>query len=615
MAFKARPPPTFSPSSSNFNLFREWRSEFETYVAVTTFFSAEIDSVTKQARLNNLAGSDFAKFVRQNLIVDENTTIDQILDGVASCLKPKRFDLQNREKLFSLKQSHLSAVKFLEELRELYDLSNYGDTIHKNELIRDLFIAGLSLNEAKCIIHQQDSEKLTIDRSLHLVSSFESVNSSTNSKSTPDVSVCSMNNTTIRSPTSVWKCFGCGSTTKHLRSACPAFKFNCNKCGKVGHFSRVCRSFYNSNQRSINSMDTVENMENTTINSLNINSMTNNPKNKRKTITVNINNKTIPSILIDSGSDITVLSYDLCRKIKLSFQKIYQPPKVIGANGALIRLIGRIENACIETKEGILLDTVWIAENLNSEAILGNSSLSAFKALNINYGGHLPPLHIQELSTVRPKTFADCPPVSCFPEKPVNPIRAASRRQSLEDKNFIKEELRNLIQTGKIQKSNSPWRSQAFVVRESGRKPRMVIDYAQTVNRVTSLDAYPIPLVSELLEQVSQYHFFSYIDLKSAFHQFALRPDECSLTAFEADNRLWEFKCVPFGLRNSPAAFNRALQELLCDLPGLHIYMDDIVIGGKSKEEHDTNLQKFLERAKLKILPFLKRKVFLEELS
>ena len=158
MAFKARPPPTFSPSSSNFNLFREWRSEFETYVAVTTFFSAEIDSVTKQARLNNLAGSDFAKFVRQNLIVDENTTIDQILDGVASCLKPKRFDLQNREKLFSLKQSHLSAVKFLEELRELYDLSNYGDTIHKNELIRDLFIAGLSLNEAKCIIHQQDSE-------------------------------------------------------------------------------------------------------------------------------------------------------------------------------------------------------------------------------------------------------------------------------------------------------------------------------------------------------------------------------------------------------------------------------------------------------------------------
>ena len=138
----------------------------------------------------------------------------------------------------------------------------------------------------------------------------------------------------------------------------------------------------------------------------------------------------------------------------------------------------------------------------------------------------------------------------------------------------------------------------------------MVVDYAQMVNRVTPLDAYPIPLVADLLDQVSQYKFFSYIDLKSAYHQFALHSEEYKFTAFEANGQLWEFKSIPFGLRNSPAAFNRALQNLLGDLPGVHTYMDDIVIGGKTIEEHNKNLQLFLDREKSKNLTISHKKVF-----
>ena len=125
----------------------------------------------------------------------------------------------------------------------------------------------------------------------------------------------------------------------------------------------------------------------------------------------------------------------------------------------------------------------------------------------------------------------------------------------------------------------------------------MVIDYSQTINRVTHLDAFPIPLVSELLEQVGQYRIFSYIDLKAAFHQFRLDPKEWYLTVFEADGRLWEFTCIPFGLRNSPAAFNRALRDIIGDLPGVVIYLDDVVIGGRDLDEHNHNLQTFLNRA------------------
>ena len=312
-------------------------------------------------------------------------------------------------------------------------------------------------------------------------------------------------------------------------------------------------------------------------------------------------------MIVDTGADITVLSQQLCRKLGIQFQQCSSPPKAVGASGNPIKIIGRIVDACIEISDRFFIDTIWVAQHLNSDAILGRSSLSAFQALTIQYGGHLSPLQVQEISSDTSK-FADCNPVSCFPSIPTTPIRAPSRRHSLEDKQFMRAEVTRLLREGKIQQSNSSWRSQAFVIRENGRKPRMVIDYAQTVNRVTPLDAYPLPLASDLLDRISQYTIFSYINLKDAFHQFRLKPGEYHLTAFEADQKLWEFKTIPFGLRNSPAAFNRALNDLLDGLPGLFIYMDDIVIAGKTKLEHDTNLQLFFDRITSKHLQISKEK-------
>ena len=127
-AFKARPPPTFSPSTNDYNAFNEWRREFDTYVLVTTFFEDTVDLPVQQARLFNLAGPDFAKYVRQNVTVTATTTLATILDGVGNTLKPTRFDLQNRAKLFTHKQSQISAAKFLEERYANYTISQTMET-------------------------------------------------------------------------------------------------------------------------------------------------------------------------------------------------------------------------------------------------------------------------------------------------------------------------------------------------------------------------------------------------------------------------------------------------------------------------------------------------------
>ena len=103
-------------------------------------------------------------------------------------------------------------------------------------LTRDLFITGIAYKEARCLIYQQDSDQLTIDQCVHLVSSFESVcsplSSSKSTELSADMLVISIRTMSRTRPS--WNYYGCGSTTPHPRHQCPTFKLTCHHCNKVG---------------------------------------------------------------------------------------------------------------------------------------------------------------------------------------------------------------------------------------------------------------------------------------------------------------------------------------------------------------------------------------------
>ena len=96
-----------------------------------------------------------------------------------------------------------------------------------------------------------------------------------------------------------------------------------------------------------------------------------------------------------------------------------------------------------------------------------------------------------------------------------------------------------------IHPSTSPWRAQIFVVQDSSnpyRRKRLCVDFSQTINLFTELDAYPLPRIDDMVNRMAEYSVFSTFDLKSAYHQVEITSEDRIYTAFEANGKLYEFK-------------------------------------------------------------------------
>jgi len=178
------------------------------------------------------------------------------------------------------------------------------------------------------------------------------------------------------------------------------------------------------------------------------------------------------------------------------------------------------------------------------------------------------------------------------------PVASKSRRYSQEDQAFIEAEVGRLRAADVTEPSMSPWRAQVLVVKQKEKK-RLVTDYYSTVNRFTVLDAYPLPNIEDLVNKVAQDKYYSSIDLRQAYYQVPLLPEERHFTAFEAAGHLYQHKRLKFGVTNGVSAFQRTVDAFIKNnhLQKMYEYLDDLTVTGATLEEHDRNLKLLLDTA------------------
>lgn len=183
-----------------------------------------------------------------------------------------------------------------------------------------------------------------------------------------------------------------------------------------------------------------------------------------------------------------------------------------------------------------------------------------------------------------------------------DPIYVKPYRQPQVVTDEINRQVEKLLKDNVIQESHSPWSAPVHLVPKkqdaTGEvKHRMVIDYRR-LNDITIDDRYPLPNITELFDKLGRSTMFSTLDLASGYHQVELREEDREKTAFSTQSGHWEFLRMPFGLKCAPATFQRAVNNVLRGLQGLHcmIYMDDIIIYSSSLEEHIKDLRNVFER-------------------
>ena len=187
------------------------------------------------------------------------------------------------------------------------------------------------------------------------------------------------------------------------------------------------------------------------------------------------------------------------------------------------------------------------------------------------------------------------------------PIRQRPRRIPFAREQEVEDMIRDMKENGVIEPSSSPWCSPVVLVKKKDGSTRFCVDYRR-LNDVTKKDSYPLPRIDDTLDSLCGMTWFSTLDLKSGYWQVDLDPQDKEKTAFSTGKGLWQFKTMPFGLCNAPATFERLMEHVLAGMLGetCLVYLDDIIIMGRSFEDHFQKLEKVFEKlqsANLKLSP------------
>ncbi|KAL5583072.1 hypothetical protein UlMin_015514 [Ulmus minor] len=211
---------------------------------------------------------------------------------------------------------------------------------------------------------------------------------------------------------------------------------------------------------------------------------------------------------------------------------------------------------------------------------------------------------VKEFLDVFPKDLPGIPPdreiefkIDLLPG--TAPISKAPYRMAPAELRELQMQLQDLIKKQFIRPSYSLWGAPVLFVKKKDGTMRMCIDY-RDLNKVTIKNKYPLPRIDDLFDKLRGTTTFSKIDLRSGYHQLKVRESDVPKTAFRSRYGHYEFLVMSFGLTNAPAAFmdlmNRVFKPFLDKF--VIVFIDDILVYSRSKEEHEEHLRITLQTLK-----------------
>ena len=410
---------------------------------------------------------------------------------------------------------------------------------------------------------------------------------------------------------------GCPSCfTAHSRRECPYKSHICKKCSRKGHLSSVCMS------RDINAIEENELFSEATGGSESAHSVFHldrpvvNQNGKQIWFKTKLNNKPT-EMQWDTGATCSMINRD-------TYHTIGTPP-ITASNITLksygnttIKVIGEcVVNVVLgnKTVSNLKLLIVDLADSPNlfgmdwSHAFgLLDSGLSAVNQTEtvMENARQVQSLNgkVELLKAKYPEIFkpglgiCTTTKIPLYLRKDAQPHFSNPRDIPFTKRNDVKAELERLETEGVIRKLHySDWAAPIVCVSKPNGKVRICGDFKH-LNRQLHIDQHPIPKIDELMAKLGKGEHFSKIDLADAYLQLELEEEAKKLCVINTPFGLFQYQRMCFGIASSPAQFQRYIDTIVSDLPGVAAYMDDLIITGPDENTHWTNLHSLLDRLK-----------------
>ncbi|KAK1698284.1 hypothetical protein QYE76_014981 [Lolium multiflorum] len=437
-------------------------------------------------------------------------------------------------------------------------------------------------------------------------------------------------------------------TGGHVQKDCQKPKIICYGCGKEGHIKPECpnkaswsgqnsggRGGGNNNNNNNSNRNYNNNKRGKPYGKLNCTTLEQAGESDQAVLgTLSI--LTHPGrILFDTGATISFLAREFVEQFGLRCSKLETPITVLSAGGTI--LVTHVKEAQVITicdcvyfadlfiipmKDiSVILGMDWLTEN-GAVINCGDKTVSLRNSIGgqiVFQGDKYTQLEIGlELNSLKEVKIEDIPVVNEFqdvfpkelpgmpPDREIEftidlipgtaPIAQPPYKMGPKELVELKAQIDELEQKGFIQESVSPWGTPVIFVdkRDGGR--RMCGDY-RNLNNVTIKNKYPLPRIQDLFDQVQGAGVFSKIDLRSGYHQIKIKKEDVPKTAFVSRYGHHEYLVVPFGLTNAPAIFMNLMNKIFMKYLDkfVIVFIDDILIYSKDKEEHAKHLKIVLQ--------------------